>query len=72
MLIKDASPLVRQILRETPIRAELDILIINIRRASGQSVFNPPGDTVLEAGDILIAMGKVEALSRLNEMARGN
>jgi uncharacterized protein with PhoU and TrkA domain len=35
-------------------------------------MFNPPGDTVIETGDILIAIGKVEALSRLNEMALNN
>ena len=69
VLVEDASPLVRQVLRETPIRAELDILIISIRRANGESIFNPSGDIVIGAGDVLIAMGKVEALSRLNEMA---
>ena len=69
VLVEDGSPLVQQVLRETPIRAELDIVIISIRHANGDSMFNPSGDTVIEAGDILIAIGKVEALSRLNEMA---
>ena len=71
VLIEESSPLVRQVLRETPIRAELDIVIISIRRANGDSIFNPAGDTVIDAGDILIAIGNVEALSRLNEMALG-
>ena len=71
VLVEDGSPLVRQVLRETPIRAELDIVIISIRRANGETVFNPAGDTVIENGDILIAIGRVEALSRLNEMAIG-
>jgi len=69
VLVEDNSSLVKQVLRETPIRAELDIVIISIRRANGDTVFNPSGDTVIEPGDILIAIGKVEALSRLNEMA---
>jgi voltage-gated potassium channel len=69
VLVEQGSPLVRHVLQETPIRAELDILIISIRRASGETVFNPPGDTVIESGDILIAIGRVEALSRLNEIA---
>ena len=69
VLVEDASPLVSQVLRETPIRAELDIVIISIRHANGESVFNPSDDTVIQAGDVLIAIGKVEALSRLNEMA---
>ena len=72
VLVEESSPLVRQVLRETAIRAELDIVIISIRRANGDTMFNPSGDTVVEAGDILIGIGKVEALSRLNEMAIGN
>jgi len=72
VLVEGGSSLVRQVLRETPIRAELDIVIISIRRADGETIFNPSGDTVIEAGDILIAIGKVEALTRLNEMAAGN
>ena len=71
VLVEDGSPLVHQVLRETPIRAELDIVIISIRRANGETVFNPAGDTVIANGDILIAIGRVEALSRLNEMAIG-
>ena len=67
--VEDESPLVGRVLRETPIRAELDIVIISIRRAGGELIFNPSGDARIEAGDILIAIGKVEALTRLNEMA---
>jgi len=72
VLVEDNSSLVKQVLRETPVRAELDIVIISIRRANGDTLFNPSGDTVIEPGDILIAIGKVEALSRLNEMALGS
>jgi voltage-gated potassium channel len=68
--VESDSPLVGQELRETPIRAELDIVIISIRRASGETLFNPAGTTTIENGDILIAIGQVEALTRLNEMAR--
>ena len=70
VLIENDSPLVGQALRETPIRAELDIVIISIRRKDGEMVFNPAAQTIIEAGDILIAIGQVEALTRLNEMAR--
>ena len=70
VLIESDSPLVGQTLRETPIRAELDIVIISIRRSEGDMVFNPAAQTIIEAGDILIAIGQVEALTRLNEMAR--
>jgi len=70
VLIEAESPLVGRGLRETPIRAELDIVIISIRRRNGEMVFNPAAQTIIEAGDILIAIGQVEALTRLNEMAK--
>jgi voltage-gated potassium channel len=70
VLIESDSALVGRVLRETPIRAELDIVIISIRRSNGETVFNPAAQTVIEAGDILIAIGQVEALTRLNEMAK--
>jgi len=70
VLIEAESPLVGRVLRETPIRAELDIVIISIRRRNGEMVFNPAAQTIIEAGDILIAIGQVEALTRLNEMAK--
>jgi len=65
------SFLVGQELRSTPIRSELDVVIISIRRRDGQVVFNPAGNATIENGDILIAIGQVESLTRLNEMARG-
>jgi voltage-gated potassium channel len=70
VVIERGSPLVGRPLRETPIRAELDIVIISIRRADGEMLFNPAADTIIDAGDILIAIGQIEALTRLNEMAR--
>jgi len=64
-----ASPLVGQELRATPIRAELDVVVVSIRRQNGDTLFNPAGDTKIEGGDILIAIGQVESLMRLNELA---
>jgi voltage-gated potassium channel len=67
--IEEGSALVGQVLRETPIRAELDIVIIGIRRSDGEMVFNPAADTIIQSGDMLIAIGQIEALTRLNELA---
>lgn len=65
------SSLVGKELRSTPIRSDLDVVIISIRRQDGQVIFNPSGNTTIENKDILIAIGKSECLTRLNEMARG-
>jgi len=70
VMVEQGSLLVGQTLRETPIRAELDIVIISMRRRNGEMIFNPAADEIINAGDILIAIGQVEALTRLNEMAR--
>src|SRR5437867_1390160 len=67
--VEAGSPLVGEKLHETPIRAELDVVIVSILRGSGDTLFNPAGDTVIESCDILIAIGQVESLERLNEVA---
>jgi voltage-gated potassium channel len=66
-----ASHLAGQELRATPIRSELDIVIISIRRHDGRIIFNPAADCKIESGDILIAIGQMDSLTRLNQMARG-
>jgi len=66
-----ASGLVGQELRATPIRSELDVVIISIRRQNGEMLFNPAGDAAIENGDILIAIGRADSLMKLNGLARG-
>src|SRR5918912_157525 len=58
-------------LRFTNIRSELDVVIVAMRHKNGEMIFNPSGDAIIEAGDILIAIGKAEALKELSELARG-
>jgi voltage-gated potassium channel len=65
------SSLVGLQLSETKIRSELDIVIVSIRRNDGGIVFNPDGDAKIQMGDMLIAIGKAEALKKLNDMAGG-
>ncbi|HEY0323027.1 MAG TPA: potassium channel protein [Pyrinomonadaceae bacterium] len=56
-------------LKYTNIRSDLDVVIIAIRRRHGQMIFNPTGDAVLEAGDLLIAIGRAESLIELDKQA---
>src|SRR6266550_7382136 len=69
--IDPASHLVGRKLSETNIRSELDLVIVSIRRADGQIVFNPSGDAAIGSGDILIAIGHTESLMKLNALATG-
>ena len=66
-----ASQLVGRKLSETVIRSELNIVVVSIRRDDGKIVFNPSGETRIESGDMLIAIGHAESLSSLNALARG-
>jgi voltage-gated potassium channel len=66
-----SSPLVGQELNATPIRTELDLVIVSIRRQDGETTFNPSGSVRVKAGDILIAIGSAESLMKLNALTRG-
>jgi voltage-gated potassium channel len=70
--IESGSKLVGRKLSETNIRSELDIVVVSIRRNNGEVVFNPTGDAKIVSGDLLIAIGKAEALAKLNELARAH
>jgi len=69
--VQSISSLVGRKLSETVIRSELNIVIVSIRRDDGKIVFNPSADTKIETGDMLIAIGNAESLTRLNALARG-
>jgi voltage-gated potassium channel len=68
--VEPSSVLVGRRLSETNIRAELDIVVVSIRRSSGQILFNPSGEATIESGDVLIAIGHAESLMKLTEMAK--
>ena len=69
--VNPVSSLCGRKLSESVIRSELNIVIVSIRRNDGQIIFNPSGETKIEGGDMLIAIGNPESLSRLNALARG-
>jgi len=65
------SSLAGRKLKETTIRSALDIVVAAIRRAGGEMIFNPSGDTQIREGDLLIGIGRAESLAELNALARG-
>jgi voltage-gated potassium channel len=69
--VAHASALAGRKLRDTTIRSELDVVVAAIRRASGEMIFNPSGDTEIAVGDLLIAIGRAESLAVLGAQARG-
>lgn len=66
------SPYVGKRLRFTNIRSELNIVIVAIRRRREREMdFNPSGDAIIEAGDVLIAIGRAKSLKEFIRLARG-
>jgi voltage-gated potassium channel len=69
--VAPGSPLEGLRLKETNIRAQLDVVVAAIRRAGGEMIFNPSGDTQIRAGDMLIGIGRAESMLELGAQARG-
>ncbi|PYS74483.1 MAG: hypothetical protein DMF69_01660 [Acidobacteria bacterium] len=63
--VDPSSTFVGRKLSETDIRSHLNIVIVSIRRSDGEIIFNPSGDTLINA------IGKSEALAQLTAQARG-
>ena len=64
------SPLLGCALKASPIRSELGIIIVAIKKPGGM-LFNPAPEAVLEKGDVLITLGHRQQLDRLEQMAQG-
>jgi voltage-gated potassium channel len=69
--VEPVSSFVGRRLSETNIRSQLNIVIVSIRRANGEIIFNPNAEAVIQAGDMLIAIGSAESLAQLTALARG-
>ncbi|WP_297057031.1 TrkA C-terminal domain-containing protein, partial [Thermosulfurimonas sp.] len=65
------SSLVGKDLVSSRIREISGAIILAVKKMTGEMIFNPSPSYVLEAGDILIALGEREKLSRLEELAAG-
>jgi voltage-gated potassium channel len=58
-------------LADVRIRHESGVVILAIRRADGEMLFNPSPDVTMSAGDHLIAMGEARNLQRLEQLLMG-
>ena len=69
--LQAGSSLAGVALREAPIRSELNVIVVGLRRAAQGFIFNPSSDQSLEAGDIMIVLGRRENLRILAQTASG-
>ena len=47
------------------------MIVLAIRKADGQMLFNPPAEARISSGDHLIAMGEPQGLRRLEALLTG-
>ena len=63
-----ASPLMGLPLKDSGIRQKFDLIVVAIKRADGEMLFNPTPETLILAGDTLILLGMRKNLEALEEM----
>lgn len=55
-------------LADMQMRRELGVIVLAIRKASGEMLFNPPAEAKIGGGDHLIVMGRPDGLRKLEKM----
>ena len=68
--VRDGSTLAGKELKDSGISQYLGIIVIGIKRTSGEMTFSPSSNTEVALGDKLIALGNIEQLQKLEELAK--
>jgi voltage-gated potassium channel len=68
IVVGPASPLQGVPLSDSGIRQNLNLILVAIKRADGEMLFNPSHETPILAGDTLIALGLRKNLDALEKM----
>ncbi len=65
-----SSSVLQHTLEKARLRDDVGVTVLAIKRSGGELLTNPARETVLEAGDTLVALGTRDSLSRLEALAR--
>ena len=66
--VGDGSHLIGKNLIDSHLRQDYGVIIVAIKRDSGEMVFNPMPSEKLNAGDVIVVIGKKEDLVRMSEI----
>jgi voltage-gated potassium channel len=64
------SPIAGQSLRQSRLHQDLGIMIVGVQRPTGELLYNPPGEAVIEPDAVLIALGQKRQLDQLEKLAK--
>src|SRR5712692_5670474 len=68
VLVAERSAFVERTLADMQVRRDMGVIVLAIRKASGEMFFNPPADARIQGGDHLIAMGEADGLRKLEQL----
>ncbi|UCE53915.1 MAG: potassium channel protein [Desulfobacterales bacterium] len=66
--VRANSHLIDKTLIDSHLRQDFGVIIVAIKKMSGDMIFNPMPSEKLEAGDIIVVIGKREDLKRMSEV----
>jgi voltage-gated potassium channel len=69
--VSERSAFADRSLEQVQMRQELGVIVLAIRKAAGEMIFNPPDDAKISSGDHLIVMGRPEGLRKLEQLLTG-
>jgi len=67
-MVRPGSNLVGKNLIESNLRKDFGVIIVAIKRHTGDMIFNPLPTEKLESGDVIVVLGKKEDMKRMNEI----
>jgi voltage-gated potassium channel len=68
VLVGEGCEFASRSLQQMQLRRELGVIVLAIRKADGEMVFNPPADANIDGKDHLIVMGEPENLRKLETL----
>jgi voltage-gated potassium channel len=71
LLVPGKSPIAGQTIRALGLGSKLGVIIIAIKPESAELRFNPQADSVINSGDMMIAVGRAEKLQELESLLAG-
>src|SRR4051812_9850837 len=69
IMIAPQSALANQSILDANLRQRYGVIVVGIQREDGRMTFNPEPDTLIQAGDKLVVLGRPESLKQLESNA---
>ena len=68
LLVCDASPVTGKSLKESEIRQRYGLIVVAVEKPSGQTIFNPAANYIIEKGDKLVTLGEDANLVKFSQV----